>query len=88
MTNRAATVLLCAWLSVAATPAKRQPVVPAPTGAPLANVTLIDGRGGAPREHQTVVIRDGRIAELGPSAATRIPPGAQVLDLAGRCCRD
>ncbi len=86
MTIRAATgLLLCAWLSVAATPANRQPVAPAPAGAPLvlANVTVIDGRGGAPHERQTVVIRDGRIALLGPSAATRIPPGAQVLDLAG-----
>ena len=37
----------------------------------LTNVLLIDGTGGAPRPGQTVVIRDGRIAEVGASGASR-----------------
>lgn len=49
----------------------------------LTNLLLIDGTGGAPRPGQTVVIRDGKIAEVGPASAVRAPAGAQVMDLAG-----
>lgn len=34
--------------------------------------------------HHTVVIADGRIAALGPSAAIEIPEGAQIVDAAGK----
>lgn len=47
----------------------------------LRNVRVIDGTGAAPREGQTVLIRDGRIAAVGP--AVPVPAGARVLDLAG-----
>jgi imidazolonepropionase-like amidohydrolase len=49
----------------------------------LVNVTVIDGTGAAPLQNQTVVIRDGRIAAVGPSSSTRAPAGARVIDLAG-----
>jgi imidazolonepropionase-like amidohydrolase len=49
----------------------------------LTNVLLIDGTGGTPRPAQTVVIRDGKIAEVGPSSSVRSPAGAQVMDLTG-----
>ena len=49
----------------------------------LTNVRVVDGTGAAPRESQTIVIRDGRIAEVGPSAQVRAPQGAQVMDLRG-----
>lgn len=49
----------------------------------LTHVTLIDGTGAAPREDQTVVIDGARIAAVGPSATTRVPAGAQTIDLAG-----
>lgn len=47
----------------------------------ITGVTLIDGRGGAARRGQTVVIRDGRIGEVG--AGVRPPAGAHVIDGAG-----
>ena len=50
----------------------------------LTNARVIDGTGVAPLEAQTVIIRDGRIAELGPSNRIAIPAGAQVVDLAGK----
>ncbi len=50
----------------------------------LTHARVIDGRGTASRDDQTIVIRDGRIADIGPSAATFIPPGARTLDLAGK----
>ena len=49
----------------------------------LANVTVLDGTGAAPRSGQSVVLRDGRIAEVGPAASVRSPAGARVMDLAG-----
>ena len=49
----------------------------------LTNVTVIDGTGAAPRPAQTIVLRDGKIAEVGPSASVKVPDGARVMDLAG-----
>jgi imidazolonepropionase-like amidohydrolase len=49
----------------------------------LVHVQVIDGSGGAPRPDQTVVIRDGRVAEVGPAARVRVPTGARVMSLAG-----
>ena len=39
----------------------------------LVNVTVIDGTGAAPRTGQTIVIRDGKIAAVGPSASVPAP---------------
>ncbi|HEX7362712.1 MAG TPA: amidohydrolase family protein [Bryobacteraceae bacterium] len=49
----------------------------------LTGVQVIDGTGGPPRQNQTVVIRDGRIAALGNSSSTPAPPGAKVFNLKG-----
>jgi imidazolonepropionase-like amidohydrolase len=53
------------------------------TTVALANVRVVDGTGAAPVEGQTIVIRDGRIASVGPAAEARLPAGARVMDLAG-----
>ncbi|HEU4989108.1 MAG TPA: amidohydrolase family protein [Gemmatimonadaceae bacterium] len=50
----------------------------------LTHVRVIDGTGAAPMDNQTVVIRDGNIAALGPSGSVAVPAGAQVLDLTGK----
>jgi enamidase len=50
----------------------------------LTHVRVIDGTGAPPRENQTLVVRGGRIAALGPAATTAVPAGAQVMDLAGK----
>ena len=49
----------------------------------LVNVRVIDGTGSPAVDGRTIVIRDGRIAEVGPSTAVTVPPGARVLDFAG-----
>lgn len=49
----------------------------------LTNVTLIDGSGGAPRAGQTIVIRAGKIAQVGSASSVKAPAGARVMDLAG-----
>jgi enamidase len=50
----------------------------------LIHARVIDGTGAPARNDQTLIIRDGAIAALGPSAATRVPDGARVLDLTGQ----
>jgi enamidase len=50
----------------------------------LTHVRVIDGTGAPARADQTIVIRDGRIAALGPSSSTGAPPGALVMDLSGK----
>lgn len=49
----------------------------------LTNVTVIDGTGSAPRPGQTVVLRAGKIAQVGSSSTVKAPAGARVMDLAG-----
>src|SRR5213596_2390802 len=50
----------------------------------LTHVRVIDGTGAAPKEDQTLIIRDGNIAALGAARSTRVPDGAQVMDLTGK----
>src|SRR5437899_9781588 len=49
----------------------------------LTHVLLVDGTGAAPKSDQTVVIRAGRIATVGPAASVPIPAGARVMDMSG-----
>src|SRR5213596_2530685 len=49
----------------------------------LTHVLLVDGTGAAPKTDQTVVIRAGRIAAVGPAASVQIPAGARVMDRNG-----
>jgi imidazolonepropionase-like amidohydrolase len=49
----------------------------------LTHVRVIDGTGAPAREDQTVLIRDGRIVEVGPAGAVRMSTDAEVLDLSG-----
>ena len=47
----------------------------------LTHARVIDGRGTAPRDDQTILIRAGRIESIGTAAA---PAGAQIIDLTGK----
>ena len=88
-----ACVLLSALMVVSGTSAAQRPplsknvrdyvAIDTPTVV-LAHVRVIDGTGAPPRENQTIVVRDGRIASLGDAASIELPPGAQVLDLTGK----
>ena len=73
-----AAVLLCA-ASGAGCAQGQQP-------GPIAirNVTVIPMTGTGPVTGQTVVVRDGRIAAIGPAAGVRPPDGATVVDGTGQ----
>jgi imidazolonepropionase-like amidohydrolase len=49
----------------------------------LTNVTVVDGTGAEPAPDQTVLIRDGRIAAVGPASGIPVPADAEVHDLQG-----
>jgi imidazolonepropionase-like amidohydrolase len=49
----------------------------------LTNVRVVDGTGAPPRDNQTVVIENGRIAAITAAADARVPSGARVLNLSG-----
>lgn len=50
----------------------------------LTHVRVIDGTGAQPRDDQTLILRDGKIADMGSASAIKLPDGAQVLDLTGK----
>ncbi len=50
----------------------------------LTHARVIDGTGAPVRHDQTVILRDGRIAGIGPTGSTAVPEGAQVMDLTGK----
>ncbi|MDQ3949705.1 MAG: amidohydrolase family protein [Gemmatimonadota bacterium] len=50
----------------------------------IRDVTVIPMTGAAPSARQSVVVRNSRIAEIGPSARVRVPAGATVVDGTGK----
>ncbi|MEO7265006.1 MAG: amidohydrolase family protein [Ferruginibacter sp.] len=48
------------------------------------NALLIDGKGNAPKPHQTVIIKKGKIIGVGDDANANIPKGAKTIDLNGK----
>jgi imidazolonepropionase-like amidohydrolase len=49
----------------------------------LTHVMLLDGTGGEPKSDQTIVLKGGKIADVGPAAAVTVPVGAVTMDLGG-----
>ena len=45
---------------------------------------LIDGTGRPPLDNAVIVIRDGRFAAVGRDGEIAVPPGAEVIDVAGK----
>ncbi|MEZ4944074.1 MAG: amidohydrolase family protein [Cyclobacteriaceae bacterium] len=50
----------------------------------ITNVTIIDGNGGDPVSDQTVLVRNGRIEEIGKASAIKIPKNAKVIEGRGK----
>ena len=61
------------------------PLGPAANGArAFVGATVWDGRANAPLDGTTIVVKDGRVAAVGPAASTPVPSGAERVDVAGR----
>ena len=50
----------------------------------LTHVRIVDGTGATPTEDQTIVISDGKIQSIAPSASAKLPANATAFDLKGR----
>ncbi|HEY2906533.1 MAG TPA: amidohydrolase family protein [Vicinamibacterales bacterium] len=60
-------------------------VAPARSGTfALVGATVVDGTSRAPLANAAIVIKDGRIDEVGPRGSVVIPAGIPVADLAGK----
>jgi imidazolonepropionase-like amidohydrolase len=66
-----------------AAPASHFASITAPVVA-LEHARVIDGLGHEPIEGQTLILRGGKIAVIGPDASVAIPAEAQVVDLSGK----
>jgi imidazolonepropionase-like amidohydrolase len=49
----------------------------------LQHVRVVDGTGKAPLDDQTIVIENGKITSVGPSATAQVAAGVRVMDLTG-----
>jgi imidazolonepropionase-like amidohydrolase len=74
---------VAAQASTTLTPEVRQYVSVAEPVVALRNVRVVDGTGSPARDGQTVLIENGRIAAVGPTAQVQVPAGGRVLDLTG-----
>jgi imidazolonepropionase-like amidohydrolase len=50
----------------------------------ITHINVIDVAGGAELPDMTVLVRDGRIAEVGKSSMVAAPPGAKAIDGSGK----
>ena len=50
----------------------------------ITHVKVIDGTGAPARNDQTIIVTDGKIANVGPSATVAVPPEAQQVDGSGK----
>lgn len=50
----------------------------------LTHARVIDGTGAGTKADQTLIIRDGMIERIGPSASTPVPAGMRTIDLTGK----
>jgi imidazolonepropionase-like amidohydrolase len=50
----------------------------------LTGATVIDGVASAPLEDATILVRDGRIAAVGPAGTTQVPSGVRRIDARGK----
>src|SRR5260221_10979874 len=50
----------------------------------MVGATIVDGTGRPPIANGVVVVRDGRVADVGPRASVAIPDGMPTVDIAGK----
>jgi imidazolonepropionase-like amidohydrolase len=55
-----------------------------PPATVITGATIIDGTGAAPIRDGVIVVDDGKITALGPRSSVRVPPGARVMETAGK----
>ena len=72
------------WRNAQAEAIAKKVVAPAASAVVVKNGNLFDSESGTMKPNMTVVIRDGRITDVGPAAAVETPVGANVIDATGK----
>jgi imidazolonepropionase-like amidohydrolase len=72
-----------AELAAAARSGASLPVVASGTFA-LSGARIIDGTSNAPMDNGAIIVRDGRIAAVGPQSSVTIPAGVKRIDVRGK----
>jgi imidazolonepropionase-like amidohydrolase len=80
----AASLVFLATLAAARAQWKGPEVVVQSPVVVLRHARVVDATQPAAREDQTVIIREGKIAAVGPAAQITEPPGAKTFDLTGK----
>jgi len=75
--------LTFATISFAQAPERQQFIRTEAPLIALTHVRVIDGTGAVAKEDQTLVISNGKIDSVEPSASAKIPANAQTIDLTG-----
>jgi imidazolonepropionase-like amidohydrolase len=75
---------ICASALLFLTGAASQAQTPAGETIALTGGRVIDGTGRAPIDQATLIIANGRIAAVGPSASVNIPTDAVRIDMSGK----
>ncbi len=70
-------ISLAVWLCIAQAAANEGSIA-------FVGATIIDGTEAAPLSDGVIVITNGRIRTVGPRASVTIPPGAEIIDVAGK----
>ena len=76
--------LLFALLSLSSLLVAQSPTIPANQPLILTHVTVIDATGSLAKPDLSIVIRDHRIAALGPTSAMVLPKDAEIVDATGK----
>ncbi|GAB3814262.1 amidohydrolase family protein [Pontibacter rugosus] len=83
----AAVALYCAAASATAqtfTPQVREYISTQAKVIALTDAKVIDGTGGPAKQHQTVILRDGKIEQVGDAKKVKVPKGAEVINCSGK----
>src|SRR5215213_5333032 len=81
--QRSFVIGLLAIVSISGAPSAQQASSLSPVLALYGGI-VVDGTGAPPMPDAVVIVRDGRIAAVGPAARIQIPEGAQRINLMGR----
>ena len=82
MFSRVVVIALFALFAAGVSIASAQ--IPAAGVIAFTGARVIDGTGAAPIEQATIVVTNGRITAIGPSATVMPPAGATVVNVAGK----
>lgn len=81
--RRLATIRRALWIALLAV-GTASAAAQSPTTIAFTNARIIDGTGRAALERGTLIVTNGRVTAVGPTASVTVPAGAQRVDATGK----